>query len=87
MIEVKIEHSFDFLICIYPNNKEETLSVSCNAHLILTDFHLEIHGKYVFVDLVCLTMKKFPLAYRDCESLHFLLEDLVFLLKIRRVCM
>jgi hypothetical protein len=31
LIEAKIEHSFDILICKYSNNKEETLSVPCKT--------------------------------------------------------
>jgi hypothetical protein len=51
LIEAKIEHSFDFLICTYSNNKKETLSVPCKRSLnLLMDFHSEIYGKCMFVN-------------------------------------
>ena len=33
LIEAKIEHSFEFLICTYPDNEEETLFVPCKCSL------------------------------------------------------
>ena len=34
------------------------------------DFHLEIYGKYMFVDLTSLMMEKSPLAYKEGKRLH-----------------
>ena len=71
LIEAKIEHSFDFLVCTYPNNKEDTLSVPCKRSLnLLMNFHSEIYGKCMFVDLTSLRMERFPLAYREGKRLH-----------------
>jgi hypothetical protein len=71
LIEAKIEHSFDFLICKYSNNKEETHFVLCKRSLnLLMDFHSEIYGKCMFVDLTSLMMERFPLAYREGKRLH-----------------
>jgi len=70
LIEAKIEHSFDFLICTYPNNKEETFSIPCKRSLnLLMDFHLEIYGKCMFVNLTSLMMERFPLAFREGKRL------------------
>ena len=35
LIDAKIEYYFDFIICTYPDNKEGTLSVPCNARFLL----------------------------------------------------
>jgi hypothetical protein len=57
LIEAKIENYFHLFICKYSNNKEETLSVPCKRSLnLLMDFHSEIYGKCMFVDL----MERFP---------------------------
>jgi hypothetical protein len=69
LIEAKIKHSFDFLICKYPNNKEETISVPFKRSLnLLMDFYSEIYGKCMFVDLTSLMIERFPLAYRECKK-------------------
>jgi hypothetical protein len=71
LIEANIEHAFDFLICKYPNNKEETFFVPCKrSRNLLMEFHSEIYGKCMFADLTSLMMEIFPLAYREDKRLH-----------------
>jgi hypothetical protein len=61
LIKAKIDHSFDIIICTYPDNKQETLFVPCKRSLdFLMDFHSEIYEKCMFVNLTFLMMEIFP---------------------------
>jgi hypothetical protein len=82
LIKAKIEHSLDVLICTYPENKEETLLVPCKCSLgFLMDFHLEIYGKCMFVNLTSLMMDIFPLAHREGKGCTLLIQELAFFIE------
>lgn len=56
LIEARIEHYFDFLICTYPDNKEKTFFLHINTHLIyrwiFTQKSMYVYGYNFFYEKI-----------------------------------